>query len=67
MAVAPMGAPPGPAFDRLLELSQRLRRSLPEATAVSAGMSQDLEEAVARGATHVRVGSDILGPRAPVG
>jgi uncharacterized pyridoxal phosphate-containing UPF0001 family protein len=34
---------------------------------VSAGMSQDLEEAVARGATHVRVGSDILGPRAPVG
>lgn len=67
MAVAPLGAPPGPAFDRLQELSQQLRRSLPEATAVSAGMSQDLEEAVARGATHVRVGSDILGPRAPVG
>ncbi|WP_298586811.1 YggS family pyridoxal phosphate-dependent enzyme [uncultured Kocuria sp.] len=67
MAVAPLGAPPGPAFDRLREISQELRQSLPEATAVSAGMSQDLEEAVARGATHVRVGSDILGPRAPVG
>ncbi|MHC5560201.1 YggS family pyridoxal phosphate-dependent enzyme [Kocuria sp. U4B] len=66
MAVAPLGAPPGPAFDRLHELSQLLQRSLPGATAVSAGMSHDLEEAVARGATHVRVGSDILGPRPPV-
>ena len=53
--------------DKLQEISEQLRRSLPGATAVSAGMSQDLEEAVARGATHVRVGSDILGPRAPVG
>ncbi|MFI7582592.1 YggS family pyridoxal phosphate-dependent enzyme [Kocuria sp. M1N1S27] len=67
MAVAPLGEPPGPAFDRLLEISQELRQALPGATAVSAGMSEDLEEAVARGATHVRVGSDILGPRAPVG
>lgn len=67
MAVAPLGAPPGPAFDRLSAVSEELRRSLPEATAVSAGMSQDLEEAVARGATHVRVGSDVLGPRPPVG
>ena len=50
---------------RLLEEGRRVLRL--EAAAVSAGMSQDLEEAVARGATHVRVGSDILGPRAPVG
>lgn len=67
MAVAPLGAEPGPAFDRLREVSHRLQEALPGARAVSAGMSQDLEEAVARGATHVRVGSDILGPRPPVG
>ncbi|MGX5360129.1 YggS family pyridoxal phosphate-dependent enzyme [Kocuria sp. KH4] len=67
MAVAPLGAAAGPAFDRLQALSHRVRELLPEAAAVSAGMSQDLEEAVARGATHVRVGSDILGPRPPVG
>ena len=67
MAVAPLGADPGPAFDRLRAVSEELRRSLPEATAISAGMSQDLEEAVARGATHVRVGSGILGPRPPIG
>lgn len=67
MAVAPLGAPPGPAFDRLHGLSLELRSALPGAAAVSAGMSQDLEEAVARGATHVRVGSDVLGPRPPVG
>ncbi|MFC6258426.1 YggS family pyridoxal phosphate enzyme, partial [Kocuria oceani] len=63
----PLGAAAGPAFDRLRDLSHRVREVLPEAGAVSAGMSQDLEEAVARGATHVRVGSDILGPRPPVG
>lgn len=67
MAVAPLGADPGPAFDRLQAVSAQLLRSLPGATAVSAGMSEDLEAAVARGATHVRVGSGILGPRPPVG
>ncbi|MFI7483095.1 YggS family pyridoxal phosphate-dependent enzyme [Kocuria sp. M1R5S2] len=67
MAVAPLGAPPGPAFDRLREVSEQLRRAVPGATAVSAGMSHDLEEAVARGATHVRVGSGVLGPRPAVG
>jgi PLP dependent protein len=35
----------------------------PDATVLSAGMSSDLEAAVARGATHVRVGSAVLGPR----
>jgi hypothetical protein len=35
----------------------------PSATWVSAGMSGDLEHAVRAGATHVRVGSAILGPR----
>ncbi|MET9760215.1 YggS family pyridoxal phosphate-dependent enzyme [Streptomyces sp. NPDC006372] len=51
------------AFGRLLDLSTDLRRSHPTATMVSAGMSADLEQAVAAGATHVRVGSAVLGVR----
>ncbi|MEV6184507.1 YggS family pyridoxal phosphate-dependent enzyme [Streptomyces sp. NPDC052015] len=45
------------AFDRLMDLSTDLRRAHPAANMVSAGMSADLEEAVAAGATHVRVGA----------
>jgi PLP dependent protein len=67
MAVAPLGADPRPAFDRLLALSERLRSDHPDATWVSAGMSGDLEAAVAAGATHLRVGSAILGSRPPLG
>lgn len=63
MAVAPLGTDPAPAFARLMELSARLRARHPEAGVVSAGMSQDLEAAVAAGATHLRIGSDVLGPR----
>ncbi len=63
MAVAPLGADPRPAFDRLRDVSQALRRDHPDADWVSAGMSGDLEEAVAAGATHLRVGSAILGTR----
>lgn len=63
MAVAPLGTEPLEAFERLWEISQRVRERHPGATAVSAGMSADLEQAVAAGATHLRVGSDILGPR----
>jgi pyridoxal phosphate enzyme (YggS family) len=63
MAVAPLGAPPLPAFERLAEVAADLRRDHPEATVVSAGMSGDLEEAIRCGATHVRVGSAVLGPR----
>jgi pyridoxal phosphate enzyme (YggS family) len=63
MAVAPLGEDPGPAFARLRELSERLRADHPEATWISAGMSADLEEALAEGATHLRVGSAILGSR----
>lgn len=51
------------AFGRLMSLSADLRRSHPAATMVSAGMSADLEQAVAAGATHVRVGSAVLGVR----
>lgn len=63
MAVAPLGADPLQAFDRLAGLAQRLRADHPQATWVSAGMSGDLEAAVACGATHLRVGSAVLGSR----
>jgi hypothetical protein len=67
MAVAPLGADPAEAFARLAEVGGGLRRAFPEATMLSAGMSQDLEAAVAAGATHLRIGTDVLGPRPPVG
>jgi pyridoxal phosphate enzyme (YggS family) len=66
MAVAPLGVPPRPAFDRLREVSDRLQSRWPRAAAISAGMSTDLEAAIAAGATHVRVGSALLGHRAPI-
>jgi PLP dependent protein len=67
MAVAPLDAPAEPAFARLADLAARLRAAYPAATAISAGMSADLEAAVASGATHVRIGSALLGNRAPLG
>ncbi|MEU9885657.1 YggS family pyridoxal phosphate-dependent enzyme [Sphaerisporangium sp. NPDC051011] len=65
MAVAPLGAEPGPAFARLRELSSALRGDHPGAAVISAGMSADLAEAIAHGATHVRVGTALLGRRKP--
>lgn len=55
------------AFERLMDLSTDLRRAHPAATMVSAGMSADLEEAVVAGATHVRVGTAVLGVRPGLG
>ena len=66
MAVAPLGEDPGAAFARLQELSRLLVSRYPGADAISAGMSQDLEAAVQHGATHLRIGSDVLGPRPAV-
>ncbi len=63
MAVAPLGGDPTEAFARLAEVAAELRASHPGADWLSAGMSADLEEAVAAGATHVRIGSAVLGPR----
>lgn len=67
MTVAPLtgvyAGQPRAAFDRLMEISSRLRETHPAATMVSAGMSRDLDEAVAAGATHVRVGTAVLGVR----
>lgn len=55
------------AFERLMDLSTDLRRTHPAANMVSAGMSADLEDAVAAGATHVRVGTAVLGVRPGLG
>lgn len=55
------------AFTRLVEISTAVRAGHPAATMVSAGMSGDLEQAVAAGATHVRVGTAVLGVRPPLG
>jgi len=66
MAVAPLGEPPEPAFERLAALAGKLRGVHPDAVSLSAGMSGDLEAAVAAGATHVRIGSALLGGRPPL-
>lgn len=63
MAVAPLGEPPAAAFERLWGIAAAFQQAHPEATVLSAGMSGDLEDAVKNGATHVRVGSAVLGPR----
>lgn len=66
MAVAPLGVDPAPCFARLAAVSAQLVAGHPDATVVSAGMSGDLEAAVAAGATHLRVGTAVLGSRPPV-
>ncbi|GAA3847576.1 YggS family pyridoxal phosphate-dependent enzyme [Streptomyces sedi] len=71
MTVAPLSGSfagrPAAAFDRLIEISRDLRAADAAANMVSAGMSADLEEAIAAGATHVRVGSAVLGVRPALG
>jgi pyridoxal phosphate enzyme (YggS family) len=66
MAVAPLGADPGAAFERLADIAVKVRGAHAEAVSLSAGMSGDLEAAVAVGATHVRIGSALLGARPPL-
>ncbi|WP_229075772.1 YggS family pyridoxal phosphate-dependent enzyme [Actinoplanes sp. DH11] len=63
MAVAPLGWDPDRAFERLALLAGRMSDRYPGATTVSAGMSGDLEAAVRHGATHVRIGTSLLGMR----
>lgn len=63
MAVAPLGEEPARAFSRLKELSDQVVRVHPKAHEISAGMSNDFEAAIAQGATHIRIGSQILGVR----
>ncbi len=66
MAVAPLGSDPDTAFARLHEVAGRIRDRYPHATVISAGMSGDLEAAVGRGATHLRLGTALLGARGPI-
>jgi hypothetical protein len=63
MAMAPLGVPPAQAFAPLPRIAGAVRAAYPEAVIVSAGMSGDLEYAIAAGATHVRVGTALLGGR----
>jgi pyridoxal phosphate enzyme (YggS family) len=65
MGVASLGGDPQAGFAILADVAAAVRRVEPAATWVSAGMSGDLEEAVRHGATHVRVGSAVLGNRPP--
>ncbi|NYJ01870.1 hypothetical protein HNR19_002568 [Nocardioides thalensis] len=66
MAVAPLGEDPEEAFARLADVRAAFLADHPDATWLSAGMSGDLEAAIAAGATHVRVGTAVLGSRPAV-
>jgi pyridoxal phosphate enzyme (YggS family) len=65
MVVPPVEADPEAAFAEVAEQAERFRIEFPSATSLSAGMSGDYEIAIAYGATHIRIGSQILGPRTP--
>jgi pyridoxal phosphate enzyme (YggS family) len=67
MAVAPLGEDPESAFGRLAQIHSDFRRQFLSSPSLSAGMSGDFERAIEGGATHVRIGSSILGYRAQVG
>ena len=63
MAIAPLRADPDAAFAELARVAEQLRAGHPGATVVSTGMSGDLEAAVRNGATHLRIGTALLGGR----
>ena len=63
MAVAPLGESADVAFGKLADVAAAVRAAHPAATMISAGMSADLEQAIAFGATHLRVGTALLGAR----
>jgi PLP dependent protein len=65
MAIAPMGMDPAAAFAALSDIAGTVRAIRPAAGIISAGMSSDLEDAVAAGATHLRIGTALLGDRKP--
>lgn len=67
MAVPVLGADPWATYRELAGVAGRLQEQHPGARFVSAGMSDDLEAAVAAGATHLRVGAALLGVRRPPG
>ena len=61
-----MDADPDAAFATLRGVAETLRAAHPAAVAISAGMSADLEAAVRNGATHLRIGTALLGGRPPL-
>lgn len=63
MAVAPLDEEPASAFARLRSVADEVRAVEPQAAWISAGMTGDFVEAIAAGATHLRIGSAITGPR----
>ena len=65
MAVGPLGVDPEIAFADLAQINQGFVSDFPNAKYLSAGMSGDFESAILHGATHIRVGSSILGSRSP--
>ncbi len=67
MGMAPLGGDPAAAFAVLADVARNIQGKYPSATQISAGMSGDFAAAIAAGATHVRLGTAILGPRPSVG
>jgi pyridoxal phosphate enzyme (YggS family) len=65
MGIAPLGQPARPAYARLAQIAKAVRAAYPGAQVISAGMSGDMGEAIAEGATHVRIGTALLGGRPP--
>ena len=65
--MAPLGAEPADSFALLRRVADGVRAEHPAAQLISAGMSGDLEAAVEHGATHLRVGTAVLGSRPPLG
>jgi pyridoxal phosphate enzyme (YggS family) len=66
MVVAPLDQPTEQAFVRLQQIQQKFIQLYPAASSLSSGMSGDYELAISLGATHVRIGSSILGNRSPI-
>ena len=67
MSVAPLAENPAVAFARLAEIRAEFLKTYPQASILSAGMSDDLEAAILHGATHLRIGSALLGERPKIG
>jgi pyridoxal phosphate enzyme (YggS family) len=67
MSVAPLGENPSEAFQRLAQIRSDFLKNYPKAVILSAGMSDDLEAAIEHGATHLRIGSALLGERPKIG
>lgn len=65
MSVPPVGVDPDQAYSQLAVIRNEFLKRFPKASSLSAGMSGDYEVAISHGATHVRVGSSILGSRSP--